>query len=73
MAIKIATKAGSKKTSKSIASAPVERPSKIDISKLDPNSVEAKLRALYELQRIDTQIDKIRIVRGELPMEVDDL
>jgi predicted nucleic acid-binding Zn-ribbon protein len=36
-------------------------------------SVEEKLRALYTLQLIDTQIDKIRIVRGELPLEVQDL
>jgi predicted nucleic acid-binding Zn-ribbon protein len=36
-------------------------------------SVEEKLKALYMLQSIDTQIDKIRIVRGELPLEVQDL
>ncbi len=36
-------------------------------------SVEDKLRALYELQQIDSLIDKIKIVRGELPMEVSDL
>jgi predicted nucleic acid-binding Zn-ribbon protein len=36
-------------------------------------TVEKKLRALYNLQQIDTQIDKIRIVRGELPLEVCDL
>ncbi len=36
-------------------------------------SIEKKLRALYNLQQIDTQIDKIRIVRGELPLEVGDL
>ena len=29
--------------------------------------------ALYQLQQIDSQIDKIRIVRGELPLEVQDL
>lgn len=32
-----------------------------------------KLVALYTLQIIDTQIDKIRIIRGELPLEVQDL
>ncbi|MCX7696894.1 MAG: C4-type zinc ribbon domain-containing protein [Bacteroidales bacterium] len=32
-----------------------------------------KLVALYTLQNIDTQIDKIRIIRGELPLEVQDL
>ena len=36
-------------------------------------SVEQKLKALYNLQQIDTQIDKIKIVRGELPLEVEDL
>lgn len=36
-------------------------------------TVEQKLKALYELQGIHTQIDKIRQVRGELPMEVTDL
>lgn len=36
-------------------------------------SVEEKLRALYELQQIDSQIDRIRTVRGELPLEVRDL
>jgi len=34
---------------------------------------EKKLRALYDLQLIDSQIDKIRQVRGELPLEVEDL
>jgi len=36
-------------------------------------SVEEKLRALYRLQLIDSQIDKIRTVRGELPLQVQDL
>lgn len=36
-------------------------------------SIEKKLIALYSLQQIDTQIDKIRIIRGELPLEVEDL
>jgi predicted nucleic acid-binding Zn-ribbon protein len=36
-------------------------------------SAEEKLRALYELQSNDSQIDKIRILRGELPLEVGDL
>ncbi len=35
--------------------------------------VEDKLKALYKLQLIDSKIDKIRIVRGELPLEVQDL
>lgn len=36
-------------------------------------TIEQKLKALYELQTIHSEIDKIRIVRGELPMEVADL
>jgi predicted nucleic acid-binding Zn-ribbon protein len=36
-------------------------------------TVEQKLIALYELQTIHTKIDRIRQVRGELPMEVADL
>jgi len=36
-------------------------------------SVEDKLRALYVLQLVDSKIDEIRNVRGELPLEVDDL
>lgn len=36
-------------------------------------SIKQKLIALYSLQVIDTQIDKIRIIRGELPLEVQDL
>lgn len=36
-------------------------------------TIEKKLRALYNLQLIDSHIDKIRIVRGELPLEVQDL
>jgi predicted nucleic acid-binding Zn-ribbon protein len=36
-------------------------------------TVEQKLRSLYNLQLIDSKIDKIQNVRGELPMEVSDL
>ena len=36
-------------------------------------SIENRLKLLYHLQQIDTRIDKIRIVRGELPLEVQDL
>ena len=36
-------------------------------------SVEEKLKSLFELQLIDSRIDKLRIVRGELPLEVQDL
>ena len=36
-------------------------------------SVEDKLKALHQLQVIDTKVDKIRIIRGELPLEIEDL
>lgn len=36
-------------------------------------SVEQKLLALYTLQQVDSQIDKIKNYRGELPLEVQDL
>lgn len=36
-------------------------------------SVEEKLKALYELQTVATEIDKIKTLRGELPLEVQDL
>ena len=36
-------------------------------------SPEKKLRALYALQIIDSKIDSIKTVRGELPLEVQDL
>lgn len=36
-------------------------------------TVAEKLDALYALQKIDSQIDSIRTVRGELPLEVQDL
>ncbi|MBO0331646.1 zinc ribbon domain-containing protein [[Muricauda] lutisoli] len=37
------------------------------------STVEEKLRALYDLQLIDSRVDEIRNVRGELPLEVQDL
>ena len=40
----------------------------------DPEiSVEERLRALYSLQLVDSEIDKIKTLRGELPLEVQDL
>ena len=35
--------------------------------------VEDRLRALYNLQLVDSEIDKIKTLRGELPLEVQDL
>ncbi len=44
-------------------------------SKTDPKeiTVEEKLRALYDLQTVNSEIDRIKILRGELPLEVQDL
>ena len=36
-------------------------------------SVEEKLRELYSLQKIDSKLAEIEILKGELPMEVSDL
>jgi hypothetical protein len=36
-------------------------------------TIEKKVVALLSLQMVDSEIDKIRIVRGELPLEVQDL
>jgi hypothetical protein len=36
-------------------------------------TVEEKLHALYDLQKVVSQIDEIKILRGELPLEVQDL
>jgi hypothetical protein len=42
-------------------------------TELTEMTVAEKLKALYEKQLVDTSIDKIRILRGELPLEVQDL
>ena len=36
-------------------------------------TIEQKLRSLFDLQLVDSRIDKIRTIRGELPLEVQDL
>src|ERR1700759_598606 len=36
-------------------------------------SVDEKLKQLWDLQQVDTKIDKIQILKGELPMEVKEL
>ncbi|ADF54062.1 MAG: hypothetical protein CMP12_14880 [Zunongwangia sp.] len=43
------------------------------MAKKNDLTVEEKLRALYDLQLVDSRIDEIRNVRGELPLEVQDL
>ena len=44
-----------------------------DKNKAEQLSVESRLKSLYELQTILSQIDRIKTVRGELPLEVRDL
>jgi uncharacterized protein len=48
-------------------STPISRQEEKDIS------IEEKLRALHELQSVVSEIDKIKTLRGELPLEVQDL
>ncbi|GHT21599.1 hypothetical protein FACS189430_01910 [Bacteroidia bacterium] len=43
------------------------------IAEVQEMPIEEKLRALYELQQVHSEIDKINILRGELPLEVQDL
>lgn len=43
------------------------------MAKKTESTVEEKLRALFDLQLIDSRVDEIRNVRGELPLEVEDL
>ena len=39
----------------------------------DSIAIEEKLKTLYKIQQIDTKIDKIHLLRGELPLEVQDI
>jgi len=43
------------------------------VSATKDSSIEEKLDGLFNLQKIDSEIDRIRIIRGELPIEVEDL
>ena len=82
---KIAKKPAEKETTVKKAEAPVAESKEMKVaSKISPKSksetsdkgevtVEKRLMALYSLQQIDSQVDKIRIIRGELPLEVQDL
>jgi uncharacterized protein len=54
----------------------VKTPGNLNVDTTDEKvelSIEKKLITLYKLQQIDSHIDKIRIIRGELPLEVQDL
>lgn len=43
------------------------------MAKVTDISIEDKLKQLYALQRIDSKIDEIEVLKGELPIEVSDL
>ena len=67
MAVKTSTKAA--KTSAKAA----KTSAKVAVEEQTGLSIEERLRALYQLQQIDSKIDKIKRLRGELPLEVQDL
>ena len=76
--IEKAKKTESKPAKKETAKAKIEyaEPAKPKAKHKEINpdvTIEERLKALFNLQQIDTAIDKIRIVRGELPLEVQDL
>ncbi len=68
------------KKAKTVAAAPVSKDEtfvSLTMSKAagdsDAVAIEDKLHALYNIQQLDTQIDKIYLLRGELPLEVKDI
>lgn len=69
-----------KETAKTLQTAEVEPMIMTEVHATKPEvdesvelSVKEKLKVLYTLQAIDSQIDRIRVIRGELPLEVQDL
>ena len=46
---------------------------KIKESDYSSVAIGAKLGALFQMQQVDSQIDKLQVLRGELPIEVSDL
>lgn len=63
----MAKKVSTKKAETEAQEAPVVLRPDADVA------VEKRLVALYTLQTVDSEIDKIRIIRGELPQAVQDL
>ncbi len=77
---KATSKAKSKKSEKTKSEKKTDtkeiKSQRIDVPEVEQGieiTIEKKLIALYTLQQIDSQTDKIRIIRGELPLEVQDL
>jgi len=62
-----------KKVAEKVVAKPKKAVAKEVVEEKVEQKVEQTLMAIYNLQQIDSQIDKIRIVRGELPLEVQDL
>ena len=63
----MAKKVSTKKAETEAQEAPVVLRPDADVA------VEKRLVALYTLQSVDSEIDKIKIIRGELPQAVQDL
>ena len=65
------------KTKKATIETPIDGGTFISLQKSsiegDLISMESKLLLLYNLQQADSKIDKIHLLRGELPLEVQDL
>lgn len=51
----------------------LQKNKKISMAKVADFSIEEKLISLVRLQKIDSKLDQIQILKGELPMEVKDL
>jgi predicted nucleic acid-binding Zn-ribbon protein len=52
---------------------PANKKTIINMASVKEFSVEEKLTSLVRLQKIDSKLDEIQILKGELPMEVKDL
>ncbi|MDR0734102.1 MAG: C4-type zinc ribbon domain-containing protein [Dysgonamonadaceae bacterium] len=71
-----ATKTSSEKSKKKAAAEPITKVQPVINQDVDSDGdvlIEQKLVNLYKLQTMLTEIDKIKTLRGELPLEVQDL
>jgi len=74
----MATQKTTAKAVKKVVETPIDqRETFVSLSKkmndADGIAMEEKLHTLYQVQLTDTKIDKIHLLRGELPLEVEDL
>lgn len=65
------TEEKTKKNTKSVAT--TEKTETVAAQESQEFSIEERLKSLYRLQKIMTKIDNIKILRGDLPLEVQDL